>query len=101
MGEIMEEFISGTNQKILAHSKEDCKGYCPIHNPSDHHMKNWPLHWRQDRGIFERLCEHGVGHPDPDSLAYIRSINSGDDLGLSLHGCDGCCHKPLDKDNNS
>lgn len=37
-------------------------------------------HWRYDRSFMERICVHGVGHPDPD--------DSGADL---MHACDGCC----------
>jgi uncharacterized CHY-type Zn-finger protein len=68
-------------QVITTHSKEKCKGeYCCIHNHSDHRMKNWPQNWRYDRMIMERICPHGVGHPDPDDLTPDR-----------IHGCDGCC----------
>jgi hypothetical protein len=78
---LTEKFVTGTGQVLRAHRKQDCIGpYCPIHNPSDHHMKDWPLHWRDDRGFFERLCPHGVGHPDPD-----------DENADPIHGCDGCC----------
>jgi len=58
-----------------------CDGPCPIHAPSDHHMRAWPLHWRADRHIAERVCPHGIGHPDPDQLL----------LDGGVHGCDGCC----------
>lgn len=62
------------------HLADKCAGQsCSIHNPSDHHMRNWPLHWRDDRGICERTCPHGIGHPDPDGI------------GDGVHGCDGCC----------
>lgn len=61
---------------------------CVIHRPSRHHMRDLPLHWRNDRGIFERICEHGTGHPDPDQFQYWRSIGQ---EAQSLHGCDGCC----------
>ena len=37
---------------------------------------------------FERICEHGVGHPDPDSLEFFRSIGV---TSMGIHGCDGCC----------
>ena len=72
------------------HSKEQCKGhFCPFHNPSNHHMKTWQKHIRYDRGgLTERICKHGVGHPDPDSLAWLKSIGSKDN---GVHGCDGCC----------
>ena len=88
----MEKFISGTGQKLLIHSKEECSGMCPIHSPSDHHMKDWPLHWRDDLGIFERICKCGVGHPDPDSLNYIEAKYGKEWAdSLSIHGCCGFC----------
>lgn len=66
------------------HAPEQCAGRpCPIHNPSDHHMRSFPQHWRDDRGLMERICPHGVGHPDPDGLESH-----------GVHGCDGCCRKP-------
>ncbi len=68
---------------LEAHDPETCEGNaCCIHNPSDHHMVRWPQHWRSDRGIMERICPHGIGHPDPDDLTQDR-----------VHGCDGCCIK--------
>lgn len=64
---------------------------CVIHRPSDHHMKGWMMCFRFDIGVplVERVCEHGVGHPDPDSLRYF--LERGDYEHLSVHGCDGCC----------
>lgn len=68
---------------------DTCRTACVMHNPSRHHMRHWTLHWRNDRGIFERLCpEHGTGHPDPDQFAYWRSI---DQEWQIVHGCCGCC----------
>ena len=82
----MEKYETGTGQVISVHNKKDCNGQpCPIHNPSDHCMRDFPTHWRDDRGIMERICPHGVGHPDPDDLR----IRNGEDSGV--HGCDGCC----------
>jgi hypothetical protein len=67
------------------HKKSECLGeYCTIHKKSKHHMRSFPQHWRSDRHIMERICEHGVGHPDPDS-----PWASGDSRWI--HGCDGCC----------
>lgn len=95
----MEKFTTGTGQRLLVHDKKDCSGYCPIHNPSNHHMKDWPLHWRDDRRMFERICSHGVGHPDPDDLEYRKSLLPSWDKGeyLGIHGCDGCCAPPKNK----
>lgn len=71
------------------HPASQCEGeWCVLHNPSDHKMKDWPLNWRGDRGIMERLCPHGVGHPDPDDLAHLERIGR---TGEGVHGCDGCC----------
>ena len=72
------------------HRVSACAGRgCAIHNhPSDHPLMDAPLNWRDDRGILERICEHGVGHPDHDSALYLSSIG----LGIqNIHGCDGCC----------
>lgn len=77
-----EEFITNTGQVLSVHAKHNCRGEnCVIHKPSDHHMRDWDLIWRDDRGCFERLCpEHGVGHPDPDDRNHD-----------GIHGCCGCC----------
>lgn len=68
---------------------------CVIHSPSHHNMVEWPTLWRADRRIFERICPHGVGHPDPDDMEFIRrSCGRGRAYAESIHGCDGCCSKP-------
>jgi hypothetical protein len=82
-------YTTGCGTKLYRiHGVDLCVGRpCTIHNPSDHHMRSFPTHWR-DGGIFdikpphmERICPHGVGHPDPDGVAK----------GVDVHGCDGCC----------
>jgi hypothetical protein len=91
-----ETFTTGTGQKITnVHSKKECEGYhCPIHNPSDHHMMEWPTHWRDDRRLLERICPCGVGHPDPDHLARTERIwGETRARAEAVHGCCGCCQK--------
>lgn len=51
-------------------------------------MVTWPMLWRDDRYLMERQCPHGIGHPDPDHMAYARGLGLGDQ---GVHGCDGCC----------
>ena len=107
--------------RVHPHSK--CEGRdipCCIHAPSDHHMRSWPLNWRGDTQVMERLCPHGIGHPDPDHMAYVRSLTpehecvndeifeirkTSPDFWVAedewcpyphlnwqgIHGCDGCC----------
>jgi len=89
--EKLEKYTTGVGQNILVHNKNQCKGqHCCIHNPSDHHMKDWPTLWRGDRGLIERICPCGVGHPDPDDLAFKESIGV-DAQTEGIHGCCGCC----------
>lgn len=76
------------------HPRAACEGrHCCIHNPSPHHMAKWPRLWRDDIGLMERLCPHGIGHPDPDHQAYMRS-RLGDEAPPGIHSCDGCCQPP-------
>lgn len=75
------------SEEILSnvHNLKDCIGkYCTIHNMSNHSMRSFPQHWRTDRHLMERICPHGIGHPDPDS-PYSPDSN------MWIHGCDGCC----------
>ena len=77
---------------LKTHGPTQCSGeFCCIHNPSDHHMRAFPMNWRGDRQLMERTCPHGVGHPDPDDLAF-HTRNGREWQGV--HGCDGCCHPP-------
>jgi hypothetical protein len=83
------------------HAASVCAGTpCAIHNPSNHHMRDWPLKHRTDKPhrvggrvliVSERVCEHGWGHPDPDSLAYLRTVDGAGTGFWGFHGCDGCC----------
>lgn len=80
-------------QPVRVHAECHCRGEsCSIHNPSEHSMSGFKRYWRYDRGLMERICPHGVGHPDPDHLAFVRKIG-GDAIARTegVHGCDGCC----------
>jgi hypothetical protein len=78
--------LEHTHKWLYTHTADRCAGQqCTIHNRSDHHMRKYPQHWREDRTIMERICEHGVGHPDPDE--YRINVLSA----TSAHYCDGCC----------
>lgn len=78
------------------HPSARCAGRpCVIHNPTEHSMRDWPIVVRQmwinpttSTLVFERLCTHGTGHPDPDQDAFWTEVG-GEHLGV--HGCCGCC----------
>lgn len=79
------EVLEG-GEKIFCHWPETCAGQvCCIHNRTDHHMRAWAQHFLFDRKMMERICPHGVGHPDPDESAITDRV----------HGCDGCCSDAL------
>jgi hypothetical protein len=78
------------NKGLATHDRHFCAGQiCCLHNP----MRQWPVWIRFDKfALAERVCKHSVGHPDPDSLAWLEKNLSEDQYaGLGIHGCDGCC----------
>lgn len=88
-----ELYVDGTGKHIEVHEKTAlCAISCVIHNPSDHPMKDFPTYWRHDRQLMERICPHGVGHPDPDHIAHVaRTFGKKAAILDANHGCDGCC----------
>lgn len=86
----MEKFRFA-NGMANVHSSGDCAGeHCCIHNPSMHAMVEEPMILRETT-LVERVCIHGVGHPDPDSVTYMNQATGQNSWGV--HGCDGCCGK--------
>lgn len=76
-------------ENYRVHAQAFCKPPCPFHEPSDHALKDAPMNIRSDKNfLVERVCEHGVGHDDPDSANYMRAQGHG---WAGTHGCDGCC----------
>jgi len=85
--------LENTHNHMWCHDEGTCRGeFCTVHNRSDHIMRGFPQHWRGDRGIMERTCPHGIGHPDPDEINEDKT-----------HGCDGCCFGgfPLQESNEN
>jgi len=83
---------SGATYRNIHPHTSDCDLYgCSIHSPSDHPMIDWPTVFRSDTGMMERICSHGVGHPDPDALNYLVRSGQAGARWAGVHGCDGCC----------
>jgi hypothetical protein len=79
---------------VRVHSASVCANdpHCCIHNPSVHRLDSAKMNWRADKGLMERICEHGIGHPDPDDIAHKRrTIGEDYASAMAVHGCDGCC----------
>lgn len=102
MPEEIGDVIGLPDGRILnTHGSDECSGpHCCIHNPSSHPLKDAPLSWRSDRALMERICKHGVAHPDPDDAAHWERQVGGENADEAArrvlkfrqeHPCDGCC----------
>lgn len=88
-----DRFTDATGRVWKVHKASVCDGEsCAIHAPSDHPLKDAKIIIRSDafkHGLVERFCDHGIGHSDPDSVAFYARQGS---HGMGVHGCDGCCN---------
>ena len=83
---------AGDMSMAAPHDPALCAGRgCSRHHPSDHHMRTWPKVWRDFYGFSDRMCSHGVGHPDPDDVVHLQALGGA----CTAHACDGCCVAPL------
>jgi hypothetical protein len=89
IGDNLSEGNEMTIDGVTVHTERVCVPPCPFHAPSDHPLKDAPMRIRLAKeGLVERICEHGVGHDDPDSVAYMQAQGH---TWAGIHGCDGCC----------
>ena len=70
------------------HDIFSCEGeFCPLHRPKPGAWDSWPLLWRSDRRIMERVCPHGCGHPAVEQLDHWTATGR---MYQAVHGCCGC-----------
>ena len=63
---------------LRVHEPDQCVGeVCVIHHPSQHPLSGAPMHWRSDRRIIERICQHGCGHTSRGFCAATRMQSAG------------------------
>lgn len=87
-------YTTGTGQDLVnVHPREDCEGWCVIHDPVPGPWTDWPTNWSGDgpfdiwRGM-ERICPHGVRHPAAEEILHRnRGLT---ELQLIPHACCGC-----------
>lgn len=74
-----------SGQVLNTHNESECRGqWCAIHLPMPGPWSEWPRMWREDRGIMERICPCGIGHPVAEM--YDWAIENGRGFEL-VHGC--------------
>ena len=98
MSSLHDVWTDGNGAKWYVHKRNvDCDiDGCAIHNPSYHPLSDAKQLIRTDKYMLvEDICEHGVGHPNPDSASFI-SKKIGD-TSIWVHGCDGCCREEKPK----
>jgi len=91
---LRQEWLSMAQGGILAHHPSDrCVGmHCCLHNPSNHVLREAPLHWYDATNTMFRICDHSQPHPDPDHLAFVEIVYGPDAAEREAHhDCDGCC----------
>ena len=75
--------LIGGQKLIKVHASYECfQPNCCVHNPSDHHMKEWLMIFKPEYGSMQRICpDHAIFHPDPDDPFAFK------------HECPcGCCN---------
>lgn len=92
-------WVNGTQRFTNIHLLSACEGEnCIVHNPTwcPANKGDWPYSFRAD-GRIERICPHGIGHPDPDQVNFLISQDPAHYGGwVDVHGCDGCCYSEED-----
>jgi hypothetical protein len=96
--DIGDSIILFDGRALNTHGKDQCSGTpCSVHSPSNHPLSASPRDWRPERALMERICSHGVHHPDPDDRAHWERRLGGDPAAREFldartdHPCDGCC----------
>ena len=79
-----------THEETADCHEHGCVAHSPTPVSASNPLGDAPYNWRGDRypPIMERICPHGIGHPDVDQANY----NTRNGLEYeNIHGCDGCC----------
>jgi hypothetical protein len=90
----LSSFANVQGTMLLTHGPEACvdDDACPIHRASRHALHAAPMAWRVDIELLERICPHGIHHPDPDDLTRQEQVHgTTHQTQLERHDCDGCC----------
>ena len=87
-----EHYKLGDGRILLHHDIQDCEPPCVFHSPIRDVKYDWPLIWRADRQLVERVCPCGIGHPATEQVERVRQQKGdGAASSMSVHGCCGAC----------
>lgn len=92
VGRTHDEWTDSTGRVFYVHKQNALctQDGCAIHSPTNHRMRHFDTYMRADKSwLIERICPHGIGHPDPDSARFIAKQEGNGSI--NVHGCDGCC----------
>jgi len=64
----MEQTVMHDGRVLSHHAERDCNGPCPLHTPSDHSYRQYPLDWKAEWNIMVRVMPDGQTIPDPDDF---------------------------------
>lgn len=72
MDERREVWLLAATDQIVegVHPASWCSGWCVVHSPSDHWMRDYDLGFDLSLKAFYRTCGHGARHQDPDERTY-------------------------------
>lgn len=63
--------LADTDQIIRGvHPLSWCSGWCAVHAPSDHWMRECSLGFDATKKSLYRVCKHGRQHHDPDERTF-------------------------------
>lgn len=68
------------------------EGFTRTYDAPGHPLHGLPL-LRRGTGLLEAICEHGVGHPIPESVEVLAKHYRHEPWVWEQHGCCGCCEK--------
>lgn len=84
---------------VNVHDPAACaEQFCAIHRPSNHPLCKSPRTFTT--GLVQRVCRHGVKHPDPDSIAWLKRSDGWATAELrAKHNCckSRCCVSAVEK----
>lgn len=87
----MEQTTLAGGRVLNHHAKGTCRGeVCPLHNPSDHEYRDYPLDWHDEWRVMIRRTENDQFQIDPDDFT-IRNLKPGQTYILENSGyCRKC-----------